>query len=123
MKSGKLTKLPVPLSLPEVDPVAGLSYHTQLFAKTFEKGTVQAWNISFDAENTAITPSVYSPFQGEPGVPRTHLDAESIPANPKGVPPDEVLMFYQTQGDDITMYSGSLSSDDWTESTLPIPDE
>ena len=106
--------------LPDVDPIAGLSYHAILYARSAENGTIRGWNISFAAENTTTVPSNLSTFDGAPGVTNTSLTAWSIP--PYAGAKDEVLVFYQTQGDDITMYSGTVSTGEWNNTSLPIPD-
>ena len=87
-----------------------------------ETGVVKGWNISFAAQDSKLVPSVLPTVEGTPGVSGTHLGIWSFPS---GAPPsgaDVIMLFYQTQGNDITMFSGSVSSGQWHVSTAPIPD-
>jgi hypothetical protein len=102
-----------------VDPNAGLSFHGNLYGKTLGSGQIQGWNITFDAESTGTTSSAVSTVDGDLPTGDTHLFAITVP--PTG-PPEEVFVFYQTQGDDITMYSGNVASGEWNATVLPIPD-
>ena len=107
------------VSIPGVDPLAGLSYHSSLYARMAGVGTIYGWNISFAAENTSMVPSIISQLDGETSVSSTHLFTGSIPPTGEA---EEIYVFYQTHGDDITMYTGSMLSGEWSKTTLPIPD-
>ena len=104
---------------PAVDPNTGLSFHGDLYGKVLGSGRIQGWNVTFDAENTGITSSTLSTVDGDLPTGDSRLFAITVP--PTG-PPEEVFVFYQTQGDDITMYSGNVTSGKWTTTVLPIPD-
>ena len=101
-----------------VDPSTGLSFRANLYGKSLQSGLVQGWNITFDAENSTTSSTTFSSVSGDISVPGSHLCAWTIP--PTG-PPDEVLMFYQIDGDDITVYSGNPTNGEWTPTTIPIP--
>ena len=103
-----------------VDPNPGLSFRANLYARMIEDDTMRGWNISFAAENSTIVPSNVSTVEGDPSVSTTHLMAW---ADPPAQDIENALLFYQTRGDDITMYTGSLSSGKWSSTVLPIPDE
>ena len=100
--------------------MAGLSFHGNLYARMAETGVVQGWNISFAAENTSIEPSFLSTVSGPSSIPGTHLDVWSYPSGGRA---DEVIVLYQTQGDDITFSSGSVSSGQWNRTTARIPEQ
>ena len=101
-----------------VDPTTGLSFHANLYGKSLDSGQVQGWNITFDAENSTTSSTLLSNVFGDPAIPGSHLFAWTIP--PVGVP-DELLVFYQIDGDDITVYSGNPTTGEWTPTTIPIP--
>lgn len=103
-----------------VDPSTGLSFHSNLYGKSLDSGQVQGWNITFSAENTTTGSTTLSNVFGDPAIVGSHLWTWTVP--PTGEP-NEVLVFYQTHGDDITVYSGNPSSGAWTPTTIPIPSD
>lgn len=81
------------------------------------------WNITFDAENTAISGSSLSQVSGQSSMADSSLASWSIPPEVSSDGEYEVLVFYQTEGDDITVFSGDVQSGDWESTRLPIPDD
>ena len=81
------------------------------------------WNITFDAENTAISGSSLSQVSGDAGIADSSLASWSIPPDVSADGEYEVLVFYQTEGDDITVFSGDVNSGQWTSANLPIADD
>lgn len=83
-------------------------------------GLIVNWNVSFAIENTSIAPNFFPKFDGAPSVYGSDITSWS---NPAGSTADQAAIFYQIEGDDITMYSASSDSGTWTQSILPIPDD
>lgn len=81
------------------------------------------WNITFDAENTSISGTSLTAVSGDSGIVDSSLASWSIPPDVSVDGQYEMLVFYQTEGDDITVFSGDVDSGDWTSTRLPIPDE
>ena len=108
------------LVFPKIEPTTGLAYRSSLFTKLAANGTMRSYNISFDAKNSSIMPSDLSIVDGNSGVSDTRISTWAVPA--KGEP-EQLLLFYQRSGDDITMKSGSVSTGVWTEGTIPVPNE
>lgn len=113
------------LNIPAVDPSAGLSYgyDGNLFARTSNNGPVLGWNITFDAENTAISGSSLSQVSGDSSTADSSLASWSIDPRASTDGESEVLVFYQTEGDNITVFSGDVASGEWTEGRVPVPDD
>lgn len=81
------------------------------------------WNVTFDAENTSISGSSLSQVSGEVGTANSSLVCWSVPPDVSSDGKYEVLVLYQTEGDDITEFSGDDTSGEWTETRLPVPDD
>lgn len=81
------------------------------------------WNITFDAENTSISGSSLSQVSGHASAPDSSLASWSISPDISADGEYEVLVFYQTEGDGITVFSGDVDSGKWTAEGLPIPDD
>jgi hypothetical protein len=101
----------------DLHPSSSLGYTSYLYAQLADE-TIHGYNISFDAENTAIVPGDSFQIQGLPGVPGTHLSVTAL-SNPSGGA--SILAFYQTHGDDITGYSRDKYAGQWTGNVVTIP--
>jgi len=55
--------------------------------------------------------------QGEPGLPGTHLSVSAIPNNSGG---NNVVVFYQTNGSDISEYTRDLYAGQWSAIDIPL---
>ena len=78
---------------------------------------INGYNISWAAENTTIVQADTFAVSGAPGVPGTHLSVSAIPDSSGG---DQLLVFYQTEGNDITEYTRDLIAGQWTGLQVPI---
>ena len=115
----------VDLDIQGIDPSVSLtySYGGQLYGRV--NGSVTGWNITFDAENTFLSVSALpSQFDNadEQSIINTSLASWSVPPDMSADGESEVLVFYQTQSEGITVFSGDLESDNWVSSSLPVPD-
>ncbi|KAJ9640892.1 hypothetical protein H2199_005560 [Coniosporium tulheliwenetii] len=82
----------------------------------------KSYNISWHAEQTRIVEedTLTVQVQGGPvGLPGTHLSVSTIPDRSGG---DSLIVFFQQEGDDITMYTRDMEGGQWTFVPLPIPD-
>lgn len=110
------------MSIPNVHPSTSLGYTNFFYAQMADTHTIKGYNISYRAENTSIIQedTLTVQAQGGPsGLPGTHLSVSTIPDTSGG---DSLIVFYQQEGDDITMYTRDIESGQWTYLPLPIPD-
>jgi len=105
------------IAIAGLHPSSSLGYTNYLYCQLADE-TINGYNISFDAENTAFVPGNQFQIQGLPGVPGTHLSVTSL-SNPSGG--ESILAFYQTHGDDITGYSRDKEGGQWTGAVVTIP--
>lgn len=75
------------------------------------------YNISWAAENTTILTSNGFVLE-DPGVPGTHM---SVTASPDRSGGNNLYVFYQTNGSDITEFTRDFLGGQWTQLALPIP--
>lgn len=80
---------------------------------------INGYNISWAAENTSFVPDDYFTVAGEPALPGSHLSVSAIPNLSGG---DSLLVFYQTNGSDITEYTRDLAGGQWAQVSIEIPD-
>jgi hypothetical protein len=76
------------------------------------------YNISWHAENTKIIQEDSFTVQGEPGIPGSHLSVSAIPNNSGG---NDLVVFYQTNGSDISEYTRDLVAGQWSNVEIDIP--
>lgn len=76
---------------------------------------INGYNISWAAEHTSIVADSKFTVQGQPGIPGTHLSVSAIPNTGGG---NSVIVFYQTEGNDITEYTRDLIAGQWAEVTI-----
>jgi len=80
---------------------------------------MNGYNISWAAENTSFVPNDHFTVAGEPALPGSHLSVSAIPNLSGG---DSLLVFYQTNGSDITEYTRDLTGGQWAQVNIEIPD-
>lgn len=86
-----------------------------------EDYSFRGYNISFHAENSTITSSATAEQASEQpsGIPGSHMVITVLAEQ------NNLLLWYQTEGDDITMASGDPGqglSTTWNFTRVPIPD-
>lgn len=80
---------------------------------------IQGYNISWSAENTTIVSSDSFTIPLASGIPGTHLSVSALPDASGG---NSLVVFYQTEGDDISQFNRDLDGGQWTTASLAIPD-
>lgn len=89
-----------------------------------DRSIIQGWNLTLAAENSSSTVgSALSTVGGSVPAADTRLDLWSYPSGASVERTDEILVLYQTEGNDITLTTGEVSSGTWSSRHLPIPDE
>ena len=80
---------------------------------------VQGYNISWGSENTTF---IGDPFQvqGDEGLSGTHMSVTSLPNTGGG---NNILVFYQTNGSDVSEYTRDWIAGQWTSVNIPISDD
>ena len=75
-------------------------------------------NVTWAAENTSIANDQDFVINGDKGLPGTHLSVTALPDTSGG---NSLLVFYQTNGTDVTEFVRDLDAGQWTSSQVPIP--
>ncbi len=98
----------------------GLNYRSNVWGRLPDTG-VHGWNISFAAENSTLSETQLNEVDGK--LPMLGSDFAVWSITPASNSPEVLAVLYQTEGDDITMYTGVPSTGIWNETRLPIPDD
>lgn len=116
-----MAPLATSFSVPNVHPATSLAYTALLYAQ-MDDLALKGFNVSFAAENTTSFPASTTtvgnkegPFRGIPG---TRFSATSLPNKAGGY---DLIMLYQTRGDDISIFTRDFNGQYWTKAELPIP--
>lgn len=109
------------MNIGSVYPATSLGYTTFFYAMQ-ENHYVKGYNVSYQSENTTVLNDItVSDTTGPiPGLPGTHMTVSAV-ANPSGGA--SLYVFYQVEGDDITVFTRDLDGGQWTQGKLPIPDD
>ncbi|KAL9628201.1 MAG: hypothetical protein Q9164_007361, partial [Protoblastenia rupestris] len=111
------------ISIPNLHPSTSLGYTNYLYAQSADY-TIQGYNISWHSENTSFVPNddftILTANNGSLGVPGTHLSVTTLP-NPSGG--NDLFAFYQTEGDDVSVFSRDMLAGPWAEAEVPIPND
>lgn len=75
------------------------------------------FNITWDAEDTRISGAPIL-VDGAPGLAGSHLSVTAVPNSSGG---NDLHVFYQTNGTDISEYTRDLVAGQWAEIELDIP--
>lgn len=79
---------------------------------------IHGYNISWAAENTSIVEADSFTVGGERGLPGTHLSVSAIPNTSGG---DDLVVFYQMNGSDVSEYTRDLVAGQWSSVDIEIP--
>ncbi|KIW00254.1 uncharacterized protein PV09_08145 [Verruconis gallopava] len=101
-------------TIPNVDENTSLGYTNYFYAQNAD-GHIGGYNITWDAENTRLADTFTIPQVPLLG---THFSVTAVPASSGG---DQLMVFTQDNGTDITQNVRDLVNGQWTYSTLPIP--
>lgn len=106
-----------------VHPSTSLGYTEYWYAQMAD-GTIMGHNIEWDAENTTSVEEnmftvggVRGPVLGVKG---THMSVAAVKDQSGGT---SLYVFYQTRGDDLSVFTRDIKGGQWTQGELPIPDE
>lgn len=106
------------ISIPNVNPSTSLGYTNYFYAQMADTNKINGYNISWDAENTSFVDQDMFTVGGAAGLPGTHLSVTALPNQSGG---DDINVFYQTVGDDVTEYTRDLEVGQWSEVNIDIP--
>lgn len=82
--------------------------------------TIHGFNLTWAAENTTIQAGSEFVVGSQPGISGTHMSVSALP-NPGGS--NNIVVFYQIEGSDITEYTRDLIVGQWSSVNLPIPNQ
>jgi hypothetical protein len=110
-------------AIPNVHPSTSLGYTTFLYAQS-EDGLFSGYNMSWHAEETRIVAkdTLTVQLNGDDdgaGLLGSHLSVSAINDKSGG---ESLIVFYQTEGDDITEFTRDLFGGAWSTISIPIPD-
>ncbi|PSN65440.1 hypothetical protein BS50DRAFT_497710 [Corynespora cassiicola Philippines] len=107
----------------DVYPGTSLGFTEYLYAQ-MNDGSVRGYDISWDAENTTAVAENGFAVGGArgtiPGLKGTHMSVTSVPDQSGGT---SLYVFYQTRGDDLSVFTRDIKGGQWTQGELPIPDD
>lgn len=106
------------IAINNVNPATSLGYTNYFYAQMADTDMIMGYNISWGAENTTFVTGDSFTVEGEPGLSGTHLSVSAIPNFSGG---NDLVVFYQTNGSDISEYTRDLVAGQWTSSSIPIP--
>ena len=106
------------VAINNVHPSSSLGYTNYFYAQMQSNLMFNGYNISWAAENTTIVQCDTFTVQGEPGLPGTHLSVSAIPVLSGG---SDLVVFYQTNGTDISEYTRDLVAGQWSSVNIDIP--
>ena len=100
-----------------VDPSASLAYTNYFYAQDATSHTILGYNISWDAGATTIEDSQTFSVGNGPALPGTHLAVSALPNTSGG---NDLVVFYQTNGSDISEFTRDLLAGQWTMTAIPL---
>ncbi|KAF7513005.1 hypothetical protein GJ744_011271 [Endocarpon pusillum] len=111
------------ISIPNLHPSASLGYTDYLYAQSADY-TIHGYRISWHSENTSFVPgdnfTILSAGNGALGIPGTHLSVTSLNGTSGG---RYLYAFYQTEGNDISIFSRDVLAGLWAEDHVPIEND
>lgn len=109
-------------AIPNVYPSTSLGY-TEYFYTQMQDGSIMGHDVQWAAEKTtgidAHTFTVGSSRGLVPGLKGTHMSVTAVKDQSGGT---SLYVFYQTRGDDLSVFIRDLEGGQWTQGELPIPD-
>lgn len=96
----------------------GLDFQYILYAK-LATGEIHGWNMTMEDENSSFSEGdLLGTISGPPPTGDSQLAVTAIPAF--GEPREAIVVFYQTTGDDITMFTGNKGTGKWNVTNVGI---
>lgn len=105
------------IAINNVNSATSLGYTNYFYAQMADNDMISGYNISWAAENTSFVGESFT-VDGKPGLSGTHMSVSAIPNNSGG---NDLVVFYQTEGDDISEYTRDLVAGQWSSVDIPIP--
>lgn len=109
-------------AIPNVHPGSSLGF-TEYFYTQMADGTIVGHDINWNAEKTTSVKenmftvgSARGPIAGLKG---THMSVTAVEDQSGGT---SLYVFYQTRGDDLSVFTRDLNGGQWTQGELPISD-
>ncbi|KAK3064593.1 hypothetical protein LTR53_018440, partial [Teratosphaeriaceae sp. CCFEE 6253] len=93
------------IAINNVNPSTSLGYTNAFYAQMADDNTMNGYNVSWAAENTTIITADTFTVEGEPGLPGTHLSVTALPNTSGG---NDLLVFFQVNGSDISEFTRDL---------------
>ena len=98
----------------------GLSFQYILYAEA-ATGGVTGWNMTLGDATSFLSTTDLSTVKGAPPTSLSQMSVASVPVT--GEPREAIVVFYQTEGDDITMFMGLKATGVWNATRVTIPDD
>lgn len=112
------TDIPIaPISIKNANPSSSLGY-TNYFYAQLEDNMIHGYNMTWAAENTTIQAGSEFVVGDTEGISGTHLSVSAIPNQGGG---NNIIVFYQVEGNDVTEYTRDLDAGQWSSVNIPIP--
>ena len=109
----------VDIDFATADPSTNLFRGIDWYARMADSGDLPGWNLDLSAENSTVASNLFPILAANLSIPTSKFDAEQIPPERDQ---HKTLVFCQTEGDDITMFSASLGDTTWVKTRLSLPD-
>ncbi|KAF1346509.1 hypothetical protein BDV97DRAFT_378281 [Delphinella strobiligena] len=109
------------IAIAGMHPSTSLGYTNFLYAQLNASNRICGFNVSWAAEDTSFAAPGFA-VAGDsvlPGLGGTHLSVSTLPTASGG---DEVVVFYQVGGADITEFLRDLDGGVWSATSLSLPD-
>jgi len=104
-------------TIPNVYPSTSLGYTTYFYAM-LEDSTIHGYNVSFSSENTTLLNEIVVSENGPVKfLNGTHMTVSAVPNASGGA---SALVFAQTNGSDITLFTRDLAGGVWTSLALEV---
>lgn len=109
-------------AIPDVYPSTSLGF-TEFFYTQMDDGSIMGHDITWDAENTTSNKDNIFSVGGSrgpiPGLKGTHMSVTAVEDQSGG---KSLYVFYQTRGDDLSVFTRDIDGGQWTQGELPIAD-
>lgn len=105
------------IQISNTSPSTSLGY-TNYFYLQLDDNSINGYNISWAAENTTIPAGSQFVVGDVDGIPGTHLSVTALPNLGGG---NNIDVFFQTEGNDVTQWTRDLIGGVWSSLGIPIP--
>jgi hypothetical protein len=103
-------------------PASSLGFTEYFYAQMLD-GSIRGYDMSWEAENTTSVERNSFTVGGSRGavlgLKGTHLSVTAVQDQSGGT---SLYVFYQTRGDDLSVFTRDIEGGQWTQGELPVPD-